>query len=122
LALFLGFSKRRTELEAAGTDPTKHREVLDRYSERDLEQMITICAACAIVSYALYTIDPGTAQTHGTQWLMATVPFVIYGLLRYIHRLHHGLGGGRTATDLLTDPHLIFTVVGWVAVTLALLA
>jgi len=122
LALFLGFCKRRAELEAAGEDPGKHRPVLDVYSPRDLEQMIGICAACAIITYSLYTIDDKTAAAHGTPWLMATVPFVIYGILRYIHRLHAGGGGGRPALDVVRDPHLITTIVGWLVVTAWLLA
>jgi hypothetical protein len=84
--------------------------------------MIGICAACTIVSYALYTIDPNTVSTHDTEWLIATVPFVIYGILRYIHRLHLGDSGGRTATDLLKDPHLLLTVIGWITVTALMLA
>lgn len=122
ISLFLGFCKRRAELGALANDPSKHRAVLDDYTERDLEQAITISASCAIVSYALYTIDTNTVKTHGTAWLIATVPFVIYGIMRYIHRLHVGKSGGRTATDFLKDPHLALTALGWIATTLWLLS
>ena len=121
LALFLGFCKRRAELRETGEDRTRHRRVLDAYSERDLESMIGICAACAIITYCLYTIDEKTVATHGTEWLIATVPFVIYGILRYIHQLHTGTSGGRAATDLAKDPHLVLTVIGWIGVTTWLL-
>lgn len=122
LALFLGFCKRRAELMTTGEEPSRHREVLGQYRIQVLDQVIGICAACAIITYCLYTIDPKTQATHGTSWLMATAPFVIYGILRYIHRLHVGASTGRTARDFGRDPHLILTVLGWIAVTVWLLA
>jgi len=122
LALFLGFCKRRAELMLAGDDPSKHREVLSLYRTRDLDQMIGICAACAIITYCLYTIDPKTQAAHGTGWLMSTAPFVIYGILRYIYRLHAGASQGRAAQDLARDPQLVVTVLGYVALMVWLLA
>ncbi len=122
LALFLGFCKRRAELMTGGDEARKHRAVLGLYRTQDLDQMIGICAACSVITYCLYTIDTKTQETHETEWLMATAPFVIYGILRYIHRLHAGVSGGRTALDVGRDPHLILTVVGWLSVTLWLLA
>lgn len=122
LALFLGFCKRRVELEAVGGEPAAHREVLDAYRRRVLDQMIGICASCAVIAYCLYTIDAETQRAHSTRWLMATAPFVIYGILRYLHLLHAGTAGGRAAVDLIRDKHLLVTVVGYLTVTIALLS
>ena len=121
LTLFLGFAKRRAELAALPEDSVGHRAVLEHYSETLLDQFITIVAACTVVSYSLYTVSAETVALHGSNHLMLTVPFVLYGLLRYLFRLHRRGGGGDPARELLADPHLIIAVLGWLVTVLAVL-
>ena len=121
LALFLGFAKRRAELYALNVDSAQHRRVLEEYSPVLLDKMIVITAACVVLMYSLYTTSPVTVQTHGTTGLIYTVPFVIYGLFRYLYALHRQQGGGDPAQELFRDPHLIGAALGWLATVLALI-
>lgn len=121
ITLFLGFAKRRAELlvlENSGTSKGLTRRVLDDYSPAMLEQFIGVTAACTILSYGLYTVAPETVALHGSGNLIYTLPFVIYGIFRYLFLLHHKSRGSDTAKDLLTDRHLLATVFIWVACTL----
>ncbi|HEX8962275.1 MAG TPA: decaprenyl-phosphate phosphoribosyltransferase [Rhodocyclaceae bacterium] len=122
LTLFLGFAKRRAELEILVDDSAVHRRVLEHYSRPLLDQFIVIAATGTIVSYALYTVSADTMAVHGTRWLIATLPFVLYGLLRYLYLLHRQGGGGDPARDLLTDPHLLSALAGWAILVVALLS
>ena len=125
LTLFLGFTKRRAELlalERAGVhDQALTRQVLDDYSPMMIEQFIAISAACTILSYSLYTVSADTYARHGTDALIYTVPFVVYGIYRYLFLLHQHGKGSDTALDLYTDRHLLITVLGWMVVTAAVL-
>ncbi|MBS0323433.1 MAG: decaprenyl-phosphate phosphoribosyltransferase [Proteobacteria bacterium] len=121
LTLFLGFAKRRAELAALADESSGHRRVLEHYSEALLDQFITVVAACTVVTYGLYTVSPETVALHGSQRLMLTVPFVLYGMLRYLFLLHRRGGGGDPASDVVTDPHLIAACFGWLATVLAVL-
>lgn len=125
LTLFLGFAKRRAELlkldHSGGADGPAVRRVLDNYSPAMLDQLTGITAACAILSYGLYTVSPETVQIHGSYALFYTLPFVIYGIFRYLYLLHHGAGGNDTARDLLADRHLIATAAGWVLLSALIL-
>lgn len=126
VTLFLGFSKRRAELlmmEASGSVSNNlTRKVLDDYSPALLEQMIAITAACTILSYGLYTVSLQTIALHGSDKLIYTLPFVMYGIFRYLFLLHHKAKGNDTAKDLLTDAHLLVTALGWVVATLWVLS
>lgn len=125
LTLFLGFAKRRAELlmlESSGSfNRASTRRVLDDYSPAMLEQYIAVSAACTILSYGLYTVSDSTVALHGSSGLIYTLPFVVYGIFRYLFLLHHRARGSDTARDLLTDRHLLVTVAGWVATSLAVL-
>ena len=138
LTLFLGFAKRRSELEGAAAtagpvpaaDPAAEspesrgdtRRVLDDYSTALLDQFIAISAACTVIAYGLYTVSPEVIALHGTDELIYTLPFVIYGIFRYLFLLHFRGRGGDTSRDLFTDAHLLVTVVAWLGVTLAVLS
>jgi len=113
LTLFLGFAKRRAELNIMAGEGASHREVLDDYDPVLLDKLIGICAAGAIISYSLYTVSAETLAMHGTSSLIATVPFVIYGIFRYLFLLHRRGGGGDPAAALLKDAHLLGAFVGW---------
>ncbi len=121
LTLFLGFAKRRAELGALAHDGRHHRRVLDQYTAPMLDQFITLSAAATVIAYSLYTVSEETIALHGTPWLIATVPCVAYGLLRYLQRLHLGRGGGDPARDLLTDPHLLAAFSLWLGLVIWLL-
>ncbi|MDD2581501.1 MAG: decaprenyl-phosphate phosphoribosyltransferase [Desulfuromonadaceae bacterium] len=125
VTLFLGFSKRRAELlmlESAGDNSNLTRKVLDDYSPAILEQFISITAACTVLSFGLYTVSPQTIALHGTDNLIYTLPFVIYGIFRYLFLMHHKAKGNDTAKDLLTDWHLLLTVSAWIVTTLWVLS
>lgn len=125
LTLFLGFAKRRAELiklqNSGAATRVAVRRVLDHYSPAILDQFTGITAACAILSYGLYTVSPETVRIHGTHALFYTTPFVSYGIFRYLYLLHHRARGNDTARDLLADPHLVVTAVGWLALTAGIL-
>lgn len=121
LTLFLGFSKRRAEMMLMDEAGGAHRKVLDLYSPALLDQFITITGACAVVAYSLYTVDEDTVRIHGTADLIYTLPFVLYGLFRYLYILHRRGGGGDPSYDLFRDPHLVVAMAGWLAVTVFLL-
>ena len=121
LTLFLGFAKRRAELSTLAEDPTSHRRVLEDYSEAMLDQFLTVAAACTVVTYSLYTVSAETVTLHGSPRLILTVPFVLYGMLRYLFLLHRRGGGGDPAQELLGDAHLQLAVLGWLATVVAIL-
>lgn len=126
LTLFLGFAKRRAELlmleSVQGSDNALTRRVLDDYSPAMLEQFLAVTAACTVIAYGLYTVSPQTVAAHGSDNLIYTLPFVVYGIFRYLFLLHRHAGGNDAARDLLQDRHMLVTVAAWVAVTLWVLA
>jgi 4-hydroxybenzoate polyprenyltransferase len=122
LTLFLGFAKRRAELNALDGHGGSHRKVLDDYDPALLDKLIGICAAGAIVSYSLYTVSVETVTMHSTTNLIYTVPFVVYGIFRYLFLLHRRGGGGGAATTLLHDAHLLGAFAGWLGTVLWLLS
>ncbi|MBI3902764.1 MAG: decaprenyl-phosphate phosphoribosyltransferase [Nitrosomonadales bacterium] len=122
VTLFLGFTKRRAEIIALNEDKAAHRKVLEHYSPVLLDKMIGVTAAGLIMSYSLYTMNADTIRIHGTPNLIYTVPFVMYGVFRYIYLLHHQNRGGDTAHDLVRDPHLLIVVGVWLVTTVLLIA
>jgi HAD superfamily hydrolase (TIGR01490 family) len=117
LTLFLGFTKRRSELLIVTSDYITHRKALLHYNPALLDKMIGVCACAALMSYSLYTMSPETERMHGTQNLIYTIPFVAYGMFRYLYLLHAKHAGGDTSRDLARDGHLAVTVVLWLATT-----
>ena len=117
VTLFLGFAKRRAEIIELAETKTAHRKVLAHYSPVLLDKMIGITASGVIMSYSLYTMSPETVHTHGTGNLIYTVPFVMYGVFRYIYLLHQQHGGGDPSRDVVRDPHLLLAVLAWAMAT-----
>jgi len=111
-ALFLGLAKRRHELVLLAGDAGRHRKILDEYSVEMIDQMITIVTSCTMMAYSLYTFNSETARGHRS--LMITIPFVIYGIFRYLYIVQKKGGGGSPASDLLDDPPLLVNLVLWV--------
>jgi 4-hydroxybenzoate polyprenyltransferase len=121
LAFFLGFAKRRHELVLLGEANSNHRQVLGDYSRELLDQLIMISAACALVSYAIYTVSEKAVTSFGTTNMIYTVPFVLYGLFRYLYLIHLKDRGGDPTKVLLTDGPLIFNVVLWLAACIGII-
>jgi 4-hydroxybenzoate polyprenyltransferase len=110
LALFLSMGKRRAELSLMHGEPGGHRKSLVHYSVPLLDQMITILGACTVLAYALYTLAPETVHKFGTDNLKYTVPFVMYGLFRYLFLIHRRGAGGSPERVLLSDGPLLLDV------------
>lgn len=124
ITLFLGFTKRRAEMSGFEEGSTNgQRKVLEHYSPAILDKLIGITATGAIITYSLYTVSPSTIQSQGTANLIYTVPFVMYGIFRYIYLLHNSIrkNGEDTASDLLKDKHLLITVFVWFMLVLMLI-
>ena len=121
LALFMGFVKRRQELILLEAGAAEHRRILDEYTPRFLDQMIAVVTAGALVSYALYTMSPDVAQKLGTPHLNLTIPFVIYGLLRYLYLVYAKNQGGNPSSTILGDPSLMINGGLWFLAVFALL-
>jgi 4-hydroxybenzoate polyprenyltransferase len=113
LALFLALSKRRAELVALADDATNHRRILAEYSPYLLDQMIGVVTASTLLAYAFYTISPDTVARFGTDHLLITVPFPLYGIFRYLYLVHQRQGGGNPSEALLTDRPLLACVALW---------
>lgn len=115
LTLFLGFAKRRAELERLAEGAGQHRAVLEAYSPGFLDRAVFACMVGMVVTYALYTVSPDTVALHGTEQLIWTLPWVLLGSFRYLFRLHRRGGGGDPTQELLRDPLLGLAALGWVA-------
>jgi 4-hydroxybenzoate polyprenyltransferase len=113
LALFLALSKRRHELTLLGEGAIGHRRSLEEYSPYLLDQMIAVVTASTLVVYTLYTTDGQTAARLGTNRLGLTIPFVLYGIFRYLYLVHQKRGGGSPANLLVTDRPLLMCVALW---------
>lgn len=110
-ALFLGMSKRLAELRLLDKAAGQHRKILDEYTPALLEQLISIVTACTLISYALYTFT----GPHDQQ-IMLTLPFVMYGMFRYLYLVARGQAGGEPETTLLRDRPLQACIVLFVLV------
>jgi len=121
LSLFLAFCKRRRELELLENGATDHRPALREYSVTFLDQMISITTASTVVCYSFYTISPEVEQKLGTRHLFVTIPFVLYGIFRYLYLVHQRGEGGNPASSLLTDRPLLICVALWALVVAAIL-
>lgn len=115
LSLFLALSKRRHEIETLEDEAPEHRRVLEDYSRELLDQMISVVTASTVVCYALYTISPETVAKFGTKNLIFTVPFVLYGIFRYLYLVHKKGEGGNPENIIVSDVPLITNVLLWVA-------
>ncbi|MFH2003588.1 MAG: decaprenyl-phosphate phosphoribosyltransferase [Bacteroidota bacterium] len=116
LSLFLGFSKRRSELTLLEVNANHHRSVLGHYSSQFLDQMIGIVTATTVMSYALYTISEETVQKFSTKNLVYTVPFVLYGIFRYLYLVYKKEEGDNPTHSVLTDAPLIVNVIVWIII------
>ena len=121
LALFLGFCKRRHELLLLEGGAGAHRANLDDYSPALLDQLIGITTAMTLISYSLYTMSEETVRVHHTDNLKLTIPFVLYGVFRYLFLVYKRAQGGSPERVLLSDVPMLVNVVGFGAVAVAVL-
>jgi 4-hydroxybenzoate polyprenyltransferase len=110
-ALFLGFGKRRAEIMLLNETAGQHRRVLEEYSATMLEEMIAIITSATVMAYSLYTFSAeNLPQNHA---MMLTIPFVLYGLFRYLYLVYRKNEGGAPEQVLLSDPPLLTCIVLW---------
>jgi len=108
LALYLGFGKRRAELTLLNVKASQHRKVLDGYSIQFLDQLITIVSSTTIIAYSLYTFSaPNLPENHS---MMLTIPFVLYGIFRYLYLIQIKQAGGEPEEILLSDKPLQLSI------------
>jgi 4-hydroxybenzoate polyprenyltransferase len=115
LALFLGFAKRRGELVLVGAERTPGRPVLEGYSLELVDQLLTVVAAATVIAYGLYAIDSDAGA------MPATIPFVLFGVFRYLLLVHNHDLGEEPERVLLADRQLIATVALWALTAAAIL-
>jgi 4-hydroxybenzoate polyprenyltransferase len=119
LALFLGLCKRRHEKRLLEDGKAHHhRQALAGYDERLLDLLIGMAGASTMVSYAIYTLSPETVERFGTSQLGLTIPFVVFGIFRYLDLVYRQEQGGRPEKVLLTDRGMIITVLLYVLTAL----
>ena len=117
LALFLALIKRRQESVNSAGDGAEQRKVLKHYPVQYLDQLISIVTAAAILGYSLYTF---TASQ--TDYFMLTIPFVIYGIFRYLYLLHHKNMGENPEEVLLQDKPTLVNIIAWVLLSILILS
>jgi 4-hydroxybenzoate polyprenyltransferase len=120
VALFLAFAKRRHELLLMADEASTQRRVLSQYSPVFLDQMINVTTASTVLCYALYTTAPETAARLGTPHLVATVPFVLYGIFRFLYLLYQKTGARNPTEAILADPPFLLNVALWGALVVVL--
>jgi 4-hydroxybenzoate polyprenyltransferase len=113
LALFLTLAKRRHELTSLNASASEHRRILAEYSPYLLDQMISVVTASCVTAYAFYTTAPETRDKFQTDKLAWTIPFVLYGIFRYLYLVHQKEQGGSPTDILLADRPLLVDVALW---------
>ena len=114
LSLFLAMGKRRYELVLLDKDAANHRPILREYNTYLLDQMISVVTASTLLAYCLYTISAETVAKFGTRNLIFTVPFVLYGIFRYLYLIHQKAGGGTPEALIIRDKPLLADIFLWI--------
>ena len=117
LALFLALGKRRHEYRSLARDASAHRPILAEYSEGFLDQMISVVTASTVTAYALYTMSPETVAKFHTRLLPLTLPFVLYGIFRYLYLLYRRDLGGNPSDLVVNDRALLIDALLWMLAT-----
>jgi 4-hydroxybenzoate polyprenyltransferase len=122
LALFLALCKRRHERVVAEGVARESRASLARYDERLLDQLIAVVSGATIVCYAIYTLSPETVEKFGTAALGFTIPFVVFGVFRYLDLVYRYELGDQPERILLKDIPMLATMLLYVATVLGIFA
>ncbi|MBC7250731.1 MAG: decaprenyl-phosphate phosphoribosyltransferase [Anaerolineae bacterium] len=118
-ALFIGFGKRRHELSLLQTNANNHRSVLNDYNQTFLDEMMGVVTASTVMAYSLYTFSAeGLPPNHA---MMLTIPFVLYGIFRYLYLIHVREEGGAPEEIILRDKPLLADVLLWGLAVIAIL-
>ena len=121
LALFLGFGKRRHEIVYLEENASSHRKILSKYSPYLLDQLIGVVTATVVVIYLLYTISNEVSEKLNTELLYLTVPFVVYGIFRYLYLIHKEEEGGSPTRVLISDKPLMINIILWLITVITIL-
>jgi len=121
LALFLALSKRRHELVLLENEASDHRPILEEYSPYLLDQMIAVVTASTVIAYCLYTISEETVTKFETTNLIFTVPFVLYGVFRYLYLIHQKSEGGSPEALIIRDKPLLIDIFLWIGTAIIIL-
>lgn len=121
LALFLGLCKRRHEKILLDDGAEQHRAVLEQYNPLLLDQLIAIVSACTILAYSIYTLWPETVEKFGSHGLGVTIPFVVFGIFRYLDLVYRHGKGGQPEKILLSDAPLLTAIALFGASVLAVI-
>jgi len=121
IALFLALGKRRHEYLTLEGEAARHRPILAEYSAALLDQMIAVVTASTVTAYALYTMSPETVAKFHTHLLPATLPFVLYGIFRYLYLLYRRQLGGNPSELFLNDRALLLNTIGWIVAVLLII-
>jgi 4-hydroxybenzoate polyprenyltransferase len=114
LALFLGLGKRRHELVLLEENAVTHRAILKEYTPSFIDGMIAAVTGSTIIAYALYTIDPKVQEKLGTIFLPLSIPFVLYGIFRYLYLVHQKSAGGSPDVDIIKDKPMLLNIILWI--------
>ncbi len=121
LSLFLSFGKRRHEILLLEHEAGFHRKILEKYSPYLLDQMIGVVTASVVVMYMLYSFSTEVSTRLGTENLFITIPFVVYGIFRYLYLIHKEDKGGSPTNILITDMPILITVILWIITVILVL-
>lgn len=121
VALLIAFGKRRHELTLLDDAAPSHRRSLGDYSISFLDNIMAICAGAAIITYSLYTRADETVARIGSHWMLITIPFVIYGVFRYMFLIHVRGAGGDPVQILLRDRPTLLNLILWAAAVIAVI-
>lgn len=121
LAMFLGLAKRRQEIINHSDKAVEQRSILSQYSPDYIDQMTSILATIAIITYTFYTVSPETTAKFGTNKLVYTVPAVLYGMLRYLFLIHMQDEGESPSDLVLKDHPLQLSGIVWVVLVLLII-
>lgn len=121
LALFLAVGKRRNERVLLQDQAEHHRRTLADYPPELVDQMIPVVTAATVISYSIYTVSPTTIERVGGPELVYTVPFVVFGVFRYLYLVFRRMQGGSPSDTLLTDPPTLVNIVLWLGAVVLIL-
>jgi 4-hydroxybenzoate polyprenyltransferase len=121
VAILLALGKRRHEVVILLGNATNHRPVLENYSVAFLDQLLQVATTSTFLFYCLYSVLPHPSLGTESEKMMYTIPFVTYGIFRYLYLIYHKEDGGSPTVLLLTDPPLLLCAILWMAACVAVI-